>query len=56
MVYKLKSSNVNPDDPFQPLSPLCHCSLGLGLEPNKDLVRTNIRFCEDHRSSKEHKK
>ena len=39
---------------------LCsHGSQGLGLEPSKYLiriVRTNIRFCKDHRNSKEHKK
>ena len=26
-------------------------SQGLGLEPNKDFERTNIRFCKDHRKS-----
>ena len=32
---------------------------GLGAERSKDLrglVRTNIRFCKDHRNSKEHTK
>ena len=30
-------------------------SQGLGIEPNKDLIRTNIRFSKDHCNSKEHK-
>ena len=36
-----------------------HGSQGLGPEPSKDLIRTlrtNIRFCKDHRNSKEHNK